>query len=445
MWPFFIVYFCFVFKEFKIHIEENFPELLETPLIIACSGGVDSVVLVHLCHKMNLDIALAHVNFQLRGTESDGDASFVKNLSKALNIPFFSIAFDTLQYAKQNKTSIQIAARELRYKWFENISLEHSRPIVLTAHQENDSLENFFINASRGTGIEGLTGIPSRRGPYRRPLLPFSREVVEEYANANTIHWREDSSNSNTKYIRNKVRHDLIPPFEEIHPNALNNLSKTQEYLMQTKELAVAFIDEKNKELLKKKEDYRSIDIDALLSQKPLSAIVYGLFGPYGFTDSDAVLQLCNALSGKLLLSKTHILLKDRKHLLLKEQKEDSEERFFIELDKDNNNCPIAIQFKKVSSLGEPSNSIIYVDCEKLHLPLCLRRGVEGDILKPYGLEGSKKLSKHFKDEKFNLFQKESQWLLCDATDTIVWVVGNRADRRFKVTSSTKSILKVSI
>ncbi len=434
-----------MFQDFKIHIEENFPELLKTPLIIACSGGVDSIVLVHLCHKMNLDIALAHVNFQLRGLESDEDSNFVKKLSKALKLPFFSVSIDTKQYVSQNKTSIQIAARELRYEWFDKIAKESKRPIVLTAHQENDSQESFFINTSRGTGIEGLLGIPCRRGPYRRPLLPFSREIIEEYAKANAIHWREDSTNSNTKYTRNKVRHQLIPLFAELHPNALNNLSKTQEFLTQTKDLAVAFLDEKKSELLNTKGEYTSIVIEELLSQKPLTAIVYGLFKPYGFTDTEAVLQLCRALSGKILLSKTHILLKDRKLLLIKENREELNERFFVEIDKENKDCPVDILFKRVSTLGESSTSEIFVDFEKLQLPLCLRKGVDGDILKPYGLEGSKKLSKYFKDEKYNLFQKESQWLLCDATDTIVWVVGNLADRRFKVTSNTKSILKISI
>lgn len=432
-------------QRFKEHIQDSFPELLDQPLLIGCSGGIDSVVLTHLCKALRLEIAIAHCNFQLRGNDSDLDAEFVKELSLQLKVPFYETSFATMEYMEVNKTSLQIAARELRYEWFQKLSKETNHSYVLTAHQQNDSLESFFINASRGTGIDGLIGIPEKRGIYRRPLLPFSRAEIEKYASEHSITWREDVSNKEVKYIRNKVRHLLLPEFAKLHPTAIENLLDTLTHLQQEKLFVDTYVSQLRSQIFKGLSGEITIEIKALLELQVLGVTLYKLFIPYGFKDSSAILQLCQSSSGKQLISSTHILLKDRQHLLLKECDVFDNRSFKI-----SENCteiqePILLKFTEVSKLVKASNREIYVDKDQLQYPLTLRKYQKGDRIKPYGLGGSKKLSKYFKDEKFSQFKKEAQWLLCDDADRIVWVVGACADRRFQITSSTQSILRISL
>ena len=214
-------------QKFKEHININFPFLKDKKLLIAISGGVDSVILTHLFSELNFDISLAHCNFQLREKESDLDEEFVKLLSQKTSNQIFTIKFDTEKFASKNKFSIQIAARELRYNWFQKIIKKHSFDYVLTAHHADDNLETFLINLTRGSGLDGFTGIPRINGNIVRPLLAFSREEILAYAKTNTIDWREDASNATTKYIRNKIRHKVLPVLKEINPNLLETFAKT--------------------------------------------------------------------------------------------------------------------------------------------------------------------------------------------------------------------------
>src|SRR5690606_4320232 len=216
--------------EFKKYIIQDFPFLLNSKLLIAVSGGVDSIVLAHLCYKSGLHIALVHCNFNLRGEESDADEKFVVDFANELNVEVFIESFDTNEYVKKNKVSIQIAARELRYEWFRELRTALNFDYILTAHQADDNLETFLINLSRGTGLDGLTGIPSINNNIARPLLPFSREDVLQYAKENELEWREDSSNHETKYLRNKFRHEVVPILKEINPAFLSNFQNTVNY-----------------------------------------------------------------------------------------------------------------------------------------------------------------------------------------------------------------------
>ncbi len=432
-------------NRFKEHIQDQFPELLLDPFLIACSGGIDSMVLVEFCIKSDLKFGIAHCNFNLRGDESDRDQEFVRSYAQKHQIEFHTISFDTKSYQESHGLSIQLAARELRYNWFKELIDTSENQWVLTAHQADDSVESFLINLSRGTGIDGLVGIPSKRDVFRRPLQIFTRKEIETYAIANHIKWREDSSNEETKYIRNQVRHKLMPEFNQLHPTATANLIETQKNLASDKALIESFLEPIKSKLFVVDNEVVSIIIKDLMALKPLEAIIYKLFSPFGFKDAIQVIELTKALSGKKLLSKTHILLKDRDCLLLKATEKEQAKVYVIEKDDKEINEPISMIFSQTNTLGEARLNEIFVDKDKLKFPLSIRKPQLGDRLSPYGLSGSKKISKLFKDEKFSQFEKESQWLLCDSSGTIVWVIGQRADRRFKVSDKTKSILKISL
>lgn len=433
-------------SQFQTHIRSKFPELLEQRFLLACSGGLDSVVLAHLCDKSQLDFALAHCNFGLRGKESDADAKFVTELADKMARPIFLAHLDTIGYVNQNKVSVQMAARELRYTWFKKILNENSMSILVTAHHADDDLETFLINLSRGTGIDGLLGIPSRTDVLCRPLLQFSREQISEYAKSNNLEWREDKSNSDTKYLRNKIRLEIIPELKELHPTFLENFKRTQNFLKQTSKIADQRLQEIKEELFMHEDNVTKIPIEKLKELEPLSAYLYGLLSEYGFTEWDNVAELLDAMSGKYVLSETHKLLKDRKFLLLSErQSEDStQQRFLIEKGQETITEPLMMKFSIVDSRDNNTDAIIYVAKKALKYPLVIRKWNNGDYFYPLGFHGKKKLAKFFKDEKIDVFAKQAQWLLCSGDD-IMWVIGRRADERFKVKESTEEILRIEI
>ena len=222
---------------FKTHIDKKLAFLKEGKLLIAISGGLDSVILTHLCHKLKLNISLAHCNFNLRGKESDGDEAFVLELAENLDLEVFIEHFSTEEFAKQHKLSTQMAARELRYNWFSELAESLEFDYILTAHHADDNLETFLINLTRGTGLSGLTGIPEVNDAIVRPLLPFSREELETYVKANHLKWREDSSNASDAYLRNKLRHHVIPVLKETNPNLLQNFKMTLAHLNDTSDI----------------------------------------------------------------------------------------------------------------------------------------------------------------------------------------------------------------
>ncbi|HAQ54505.1 MAG TPA: tRNA lysidine(34) synthetase TilS, partial [Flavobacteriaceae bacterium] len=233
---------------FKNHLNTQFKELTTSPFLLACSGGVDSVVLAHLCSQCGLTFALAHCNFNLRGAASTADAQFVANLALELGVPVFQTSFDTNAYIKKHKVSIQMGARTLRYNWFDQLIKTHNYQYLLTAHQREDALETMIINLSRGTGIEGLLGIPEKRDYIRRPLICFAKAALLTFANENHIQWREDSSNDSTDYLRNKIRHEVLPLMADLHPTALENMIQTQSHLKERSQLASLYLEQLKKE-----------------------------------------------------------------------------------------------------------------------------------------------------------------------------------------------------
>lgn len=430
-------------QEFQHHIETHFPELWEDPFLVACSGGLDSVVLVHLCNKCKLNFAIAHCNFGLRGSESDMDEAFVIDLAKAFDIILFVTHFDTTAYAKSHKVSIQMAARELRYAWFNELLKEKGLKKLVTAHHADDNLETFLINLSRGTGLQGLLGIPEKTASIARPLLHFSREAILDYAKGEGIVWREDSSNLEIKYLRNNIRHKVIPLLKDLNPDFLVNHAKTTEFLSQSNEIVQNHIQRLKTKIFKQDKNVIRIEIAHISVLKPLKGYLYELFKPYGFTEWDDVEGLLTALSGKSVISKTHRLWKDRAYLLLQELTQDNTKEFTIDREQSVLNYPVHLIIAEVPNLKETADSILYVDKKTLKYPLLVRKWKTGDYFYPLGMQNKKKLSKFFKDEKISVLDKERQWLLC-SQDQIVWVIGKRGDDRFKVTKETKNILKFS-
>jgi tRNA(Ile)-lysidine synthase len=434
-----------VLARFKEHIQKNFPELMNHSFLLACSGGMDSMVLTHLCSQSGLDFTLAHCNFRLRGQESDDDAAFVNEMATALDKRVYMASFDTKSYAQKQGLSIQMAARKLRYQWFKKQLEAQGIPYVVTAHHADDDLETFLINLSRGTGIKGLLGIPEKHEQIRRPLLCFSHNELYHFAGRENLSWREDSSNADTKYLRNKIRKEVVPLLKELHPTFLDNFKMTQNNLEQTYALSKAHLHEVRERLFQEKQGRIKINIAALEKLKPREAYLYGLFHEFGFTDWKSLAHLLSAVSGKSILSDSHLLLKDRSNLWLsgRTSKTTTSDYYLIADGEQVLEHPLHLRFDQVEALAEASKNIIYVDKNALKYPLELRKWKNGDYFYPFGLKGKKKLAKFFKDEKVDLLSKEDQWLLC-SNDAIVWVIGRRMDDRFKITEQSKAILQIT-
>lgn len=432
-------------QQFKNHLTENFSFLTDKKLLLAVSGGLDSMVLTHLFQQLNYEFALAHCNFQLRGLESFEDQKFVQKYANENKIQVFITQFDTEAFAKDYKLSTQVAARELRYNWFYELLDDNNFDFLLTAHHADDNLETFLINLSRGTGIDGLTGIPSENEQVIRPLLHFSREQISEYAKINKISWREDSSNASDKYLRNKIRHDLIPILKEINSNFLNAFQKTQNYLQEAKIMVEDASIMVYQQVAQEIGDEIHYDLKQLTRLSNYKSYLYQWLREFGFTAWDDIYDLVDAQSGKMVFAREFRLIKNRDFLILSSNKMLENEQYFIKEDQQEVNIPLNITFTTVDDQIITENTSIFADQDKLKYPLILRRWKQGDTFQPLGMNGkSKKLSKFFKDEKFSILEKENTWLLC-SDDQIVWIVGIRQDERFKIDTSTKNKLKISL
>ena len=434
-------------KTFKNIVKTEYPYLCGSKLLLAVSGGVDSVVLAHLCHSAKLDFAIAHCNFNLRGEESDGDEKFVVDLADSLEVAVYTESFNTLKFAENHGISVQMAARDLRYEWFAELCSSVQFDYTLTAHHANDNLETFLINLIRGTGPEGLTGIKKEKKEVVRPLLPFTRAEIENFARKKNYKWREDSSNASDKYMRNKIRHQIVPVMEEINPQLLDGFSKTQEHLRESLDLVEDYISLLYPKLVQRDKFGYSIDIEFLKKVPNQKQILYQLLKSFGFTEWNDVYDLLDAQSGKMVLSDSHRLIKDRKKLLLTGHHEKTGNKEY-NLDKEEDLVMIpgmgTFHISEVDKMGQTSQSCIYVPERKLKFPLVIRKWKKGDFFYPFGMNGKKKLSDFFKDEKFSLPEKEHTWILCSGEE-IVWIINHRADNRFAVDKSDSRLLKICI
>jgi tRNA(Ile)-lysidine synthase len=380
----------------------------------------------------------------LRAEESNQDYNFVEDYCINNGIPFFGKEFNTKAYAEENKLSIQLAARQLRYGWFDELSATEGFDYLLTAHHLDDSVETFLINFTRGTGIEGLTGIPQQNEKIVRPLLIFSREEIENYANQNTIAWREDSSNVSDKYLRNKIRHAIIPVLKELNRGFLSSFQNTVENLQQVESMASDASAIKYQEIVSEEETEVKINLPKLLELPNYKAYLYQWLKPYGFTAWEDIYDLTVAQSGKQILSETHRLLKDRELLIISGINNNQDSTHCIDENFNSAGLPIKLHFSDQNHITNATANTIFVDKLSLKFPLTLRKWQEGDYFYPSGMHGKKKVSKYFKDEKFSLVDKEKTWLLC-SENQIIWIVNHRADQRFIANNNTQQILKIEL
>ncbi|MGB0862764.1 MAG: tRNA lysidine(34) synthetase TilS [Saprospiraceae bacterium] len=419
-------------------------------VLIAVSGGIDSVVLCFLMKKAGYSFGMAHCNFKLRGDASDGDAVFVKELAEKLNVPYFEKTFYTEKIAKKEKKSIQIIARELRYDWLENIRIQHQYSRIATAHHLNDSIETVLYNITKGCGIRGLHGILPLNGSIIRPLLFATKEEIKNWATQNEIFHRKDASNATDKYSRNRVRHHVTPILKTINPAFERTFEANIKRFRELEKLQNWAVEYWREELMTRVGEEMILDATRFDELPTQATILYEILLPYGFNAAqiEKMLALPSMASGQLFSSNTFDLLVNRGQWIIRKQVvevaemviEGFSEPFFI-----NENTQLYFQqhTKTKDFIFKKNKNIAYFDAEKIKLPLRLRRWKEGDVFEPFGMNGRhKKVSDVFKNAKLSLFEKEKIWIL-ESENTIVWVVGMRTDERFRVTEQTDKILEI--
>ena len=442
-------------------------------ILLAISGGIDSMVMLHLFEKSGFDYGIVHCNFQLRGAESDRDEEFVKTQVLIHGVPAFFKRFDTEEYSQINGISIEMAARELRYEYFEKIRAEHGYDFIATAHHSDDLIETFFLNLTRKTGIKGLTGIKDKSGKIIRPMLFASRADIEKFASEQYLEFREDSTNSEVVYQRNFLRHKILPLFAALNPSFKKNLLASIENLKDAETVYNGYFEtekqkvvenatdspfdfaqgdgqtERSRSLISFSSPSHSINIKKLLNSSQPRLLLLEILSSFDFNPSvvDEVFQSLNTESGKQFFSKTHRLIKDREKLFVTKLAENQNRIFYIETDDVELFEPFDITIEKLSGKDfkiRKEQNIACLDLEKLEFPLLIRKWQQGDYFQPFGMTGFKKLSDFFIDEKIPVHQKENTWLLCSG-EKIVWVMGMRIDNRFRIDKSTRSVLQIEI
>lgn len=416
--------------------------------LLTVSGGMDSVVMCALFNEAKFPFAIAHCNFQLRGKESDGDEQLVKELGKKYGVEVFVKKFETKKYAADKNISIQLAARELRYNWFEELRKEKELDLIATAHHLNDNIETILFNLTKGTGIRGLRGIPFRQGNIIRPLLFASREEIESYQKENKLEFREDSSNADDKYTRNKIRHNIIPLLKEINPSLESTFADKIELFTELETMYEKQMKKSAAQLFLPRGNDIYIPILKLKKTKNASSVLFEYVKDYGFNSEqvDDILAAVDAEAGKQFLSSTTRVIKDRSFFILtKLADKDSSIHYIEEGDKEVKLGGKQLEIKNDKLKITPDRNSAYIDKNKLEFPLVARRWREGDYFYPFGMKmKKKKLKKFFTDEKVPLNEKENIWVV-ESNKKIVWVAGYRIDERFKVTDKTKEILEMHL
>ncbi len=422
-------------------------------ILLAVSGGVDSMVMLDLFLRSGYRFSIAHCNFHLRGEESIRDEYFVRKYAQDNNIEIFVQEFDTYSYMEKEKKSLEMSARDLRYDWFHKLVTEKHFSYLATAHHSDDSAETFIINLLRGTGIAGLHGILPKSGEIIRPLLFASRRNIKDYAQKHHISFVEDSTNKDNKFTRNKIRNEVVPVLRDISPNFDTIIKKNIERLRETEFVFRKVIDEVKHNILKKENNYVKINIEDLLKLSPLHIYVYEILSEYGYNDANinAIVESLNDKNsiGKIFFSEKYRLLRDRKFLFItKRELEQNTDNYLIDTYQTSIEHPLNLQIEILRDLNfvriPKEKNVAMLDFDLLKFPLKLRHWQKGDVFFPFGLHGKQKLSDFFTNQKYSLLDKEKQWLLC-SEENIVWVVGERIDERYKITPKTKTIYRVEI
>jgi tRNA(Ile)-lysidine synthase len=437
-----------VLSQFTSHIQKKALFKMEDKLLVAVSGGIDSMILCDLLLKAGYKFSVAHCNFKLRGLESDGDEQFVKDYCSKNKLALYTRSFDTLTYAAEKKLSTQMAARELRYAFFNELMKEHSFNYLLTAHHLSDNVETFLINLIRGSGIAGLKGISEKSGSIIRPLLQFTKEEILTYSEENTITYRTDKSNLEDTYLRNDLRLNIIPKLKEINPSFERTISKELGLL---KQYNVIIADHFAKEKLKavsKTDSGIKIHIDKINESKTPELFLFEILKDYNF-HPDVITDIYESLDGipgKLFFSESYELVKDRNELVVSERSEIKIEPNVIEKETQEILSPIHLKIKPTTEFKkENSKAIAYIDHSKLKFPLTIRGWQNGDKFKPLGMTGFKKLSDLFVDLKLNAFEKNKVAIIENGDKEIIWVVNHRLDDRYKISDNTNNILRIEL
>ena len=436
---------------FKQYINSNHLFTIKDQLLIAVSGGVDSVVLCELCHQLNYSFSVAHCNFQLRGAESDTDEQFVKELVEKYAVPFFVQKFETEKYAAENKISIQVAARELRYSWFAELINQSTNQLnyLLTAHHADDNIETITMNFFKGSGINGLKGILPKQHHLVRPMLFATKEAILHFAEENNMAYREDSSNSSDKYTRNYFRNQLLPGVEKVFPQAKENLLHNAERFREINSIYQSAIRKIKSKLVFSKDNEQHIPVLKLQLTEAMPTVLYEIIKNYGFTahQTDEVIKLLQSESGKYVQSATHRILRNRKWLIIAALNDTDTRHYLIE----ENEATVLFGTGKLlvqqttKPVGINKDPLIaQLDSKNIQFPLLLRKWKTGDYFYPLGMAKKKKVSRFLIDLKLSLSQKQEVWVI-ESDKKIIWVAGHRIDDRFKITGSTTGTLTLSL
>lgn len=421
-------------------------------LLLAVSGGVDSVVLCELCKQSDYNFSIAHCNFQLRGAESERDEQFVKQLGEKYGVEVRVKKFDTENYSSQNKLSIQEAARVLRYEWFEElINQSTNQPInyLLTAHHADDNAETVLMNFCRGTGLHGLTGIPVSYGHIKRPLLSFTKNEILQFVKENKLDYVDDASNQSSKYTRNLFRNEIIPAISKVYPQANENLIDNINRFKEIETLYKLSVSKIKKQLIKEKGAEWHIPIKQLMGYKN-RALIYEIISGFGFSEKqiDEVIKLADSDSGKYIESPAfnYRFIKHRHWFIISPV--NSAQSGIIIIGKTDKSIGFEEGLLKIEWLNNPpsdfKNEIVYFDEAGIKFPLILRKYKQGDYFYPLGMPKKKKISRFLIDSKLSKSAKEKIWVI-ESDKKIIWVMGYRIDDRFKITTKTKSVMKITL
>lgn len=425
-------------------------------LLLAVSGGIDSVALCELCKQSKFNFIIAHCNFQLRGEESERDEIFVNELARKYNVPILIKKFDTYLYALENKLSIQVAARQLRYSWFNEIleskqeaeTTQVRAKYLLTAHHLDDNIETMLMNLFKGTGITGLRGMLPKQNRILRPLLFARKKDIIEFARNNNLNYVEDSSNESDKYTRNYFRNHLLPDISKVFPAVEENLAKSLQHFRETEQLFRQAIEQHKKKLIELKGNEVHIPVLKLKKSMPLETITYEIIKGYGFTSHQAteVISLFNAGTGKYIQSPSHRIIKNRDWLIISPNNTNDSQTIIIDnLEKNITFEKGKMEFKELPVKDyrmSTSSDIAHLDAAAIIFPLILRKRRQSDYFYPLGMQKKKKLNRFLSDLKLSPTEKENIWLL-EMNKKIIWIIEKRIDDRFKVTGKTKKVLQI--
>ncbi|WP_243345802.1 tRNA lysidine(34) synthetase TilS [Parabacteroides sp. FAFU027] len=431
----------------KAYIQQN--KLLPdgVKVITGVSGGADSVALLHYLKEAGYECIAAHCNFHLRGEESNRDEEFVRDLCGRWDVPLEVIDFHTEKIAAEQKVSIEMAARELRYQWFEELRIQYKAEVIAVAHHKDDSVETFLLNLIRGTGIRGLSGMKPVNGKIIRPLLCVSRQEVEEYIEQNNLSFVHDSTNSETLYTRNKIRLEVLPLLQQFNPSIKETIIQTSCYLSDTAEVYFSEIEKQRRNLIHSVSGKTYISIPELKKSPFAQTILFELLSPFGFNSTVCaeIFESLDGLSGKQFFSTEYRLVKNREELIIDKKKEENEVSITIPSPEEKVRRPFYLSFDIIpaANFSIPKDKEIgCFDADKVRFPLTLRKWKIGDRFVPFGMKGSKKLSDYFSDRKFSLLQKEEANVLCSG-NKIIWLIGERTDNRFRIDEQTTKILVI--